>query len=173
MCTIASAEACKKASPCTSGEPYRVLSAFDPRSVAILLLGSNKVGDERWSAPFLLAFVGEARHLLNMLDFRITLEARNPARGCLRHYRVEAGTDLFGIWVVQISYGRIGTVGRSRSFVVRDEAEARHLAQSILKRRATAPRRIGAAYRVLELIDPAGWAASYGSVGTAEEDACR
>ena len=104
---------------------------------------------------------------------RITLEARNPARGCLRHYRVEAGTDLFGIWVVQISYGRIGTVGRSRSFVVRDEAEARHLAQSILKRRATAPRRIGAAYRVLELIDPAGWAASYGSVGTAEEDACR
>ena len=90
-----------------------------------------------------------------MLDFRITLEARNPARGCLRHYRVEAGTDLFGVWVVEISYGRIGTVGRSRSFVVRDEAQARRLAQSILKRRATAPRRIGVAYRILELIDPA------------------
>jgi hypothetical protein len=173
MCTIASAEACKKASTCTSGEPYRVLSAFDPRSVAILLLGSNKVGDERWSAPFLLAFVGEARHLLNMLDFRITLEARNPARGCLRHYRVEAGTDLFGTWVVQISYGRIGTAGRTRSYVVRDEAQARRLTQSILNRRATAPRRIGVAYRILELIDPAGWAGSYGSVGTAENDACR
>ena len=78
MCTIASAEACKKASTCTSGEPYRVLSAFDPRSAAILLLGSNKVGDECWSAPFLLAFVGEARHLLNMLDFRITLEREIP-----------------------------------------------------------------------------------------------
>ena len=73
-----------------------------------------------------------------MLDFRITLEARNPARRCLRQYRVEAGTDLFGVWVVEISYGRIGTAGRSRSYVVRDEGEARHLARSILKRRASA-----------------------------------
>jgi hypothetical protein len=37
-----------------------------------------------------------------VLDFRITLEARNPARRCLQHYRVEAGTDLFGAWVVEI-----------------------------------------------------------------------
>ena len=59
-----------------------------------------------------------------MLDFRITLEARNPARRCLRQYRVEAGTDLFGVWVVEISYGRIGTAGRSRSYVLRDEGEA-------------------------------------------------
>jgi hypothetical protein len=53
-----------------------------------------------------------------VLDFRITLEARNPARHCLRQYRVEAGADLFGVWVVEISYGRIGTAGRSRSYVV-------------------------------------------------------
>ena len=45
-------------------------------------------------------------------DFHITLEARNPARRCFRQYRVEAGTDLFGVWVVEISYGRIGTTGR-------------------------------------------------------------
>lgn len=115
---------------------------------------------------FLLALPREARHLLDMLDFRITLEARNPARGCLRHYRVEAGTDLFGVWLVVIGYGRIGTAGRTRSFVVRDEAQARRLAQSILRRRATAPRRIGVAYRILELIDPAGWAESYGAMLT-------
>lgn len=30
------------------GEPCRVLYAFDPRRVAILLLGGNKTGDERW-----------------------------------------------------------------------------------------------------------------------------
>ena len=51
-----------------------------------------------------------------------------------------------------------GTAGRSRSFVVRDEGEALHLARNILKRRASAPRRIGVAYRVRELIDPEGWA---------------
>ena len=32
------------------GQPYRVLYAFDPRRVAILLLGGNKVGDNRWYA---------------------------------------------------------------------------------------------------------------------------
>ena len=30
------------------GEPYRVLYAFDPRRVALLLLGGKKAGDERW-----------------------------------------------------------------------------------------------------------------------------
>jgi hypothetical protein len=30
------------------GEPYRVLYAFDPRRSAILLVGGNKKGDDRW-----------------------------------------------------------------------------------------------------------------------------
>jgi hypothetical protein len=30
------------------GKPYRVLFAFDPRRVALLLLGGNKTGDNRW-----------------------------------------------------------------------------------------------------------------------------
>ncbi len=30
------------------GEPYRILYAFDPRRVALLLLGGCKGGDDRW-----------------------------------------------------------------------------------------------------------------------------
>jgi hypothetical protein len=30
------------------GRPYRVLYAFDPRRVAILVLGGDETGDERW-----------------------------------------------------------------------------------------------------------------------------
>lgn len=30
------------------GRPYRVLYAFDPRRVAILLIGGEKTGDDRW-----------------------------------------------------------------------------------------------------------------------------
>ena len=30
------------------GRPYRVLYAFDPRRVALLLLGGDKTGDSRW-----------------------------------------------------------------------------------------------------------------------------
>lgn len=31
-----------------AGRPYRVLFAFDPRRVAILLIGGDKTGDNRW-----------------------------------------------------------------------------------------------------------------------------
>jgi len=34
------------------GEPYRVLYAFDPRRVAILLIGGSKGGDDRWYEKF-------------------------------------------------------------------------------------------------------------------------
>ena len=30
------------------GHPYRVLYIFDPRRVALLLLGGDKTGDDRW-----------------------------------------------------------------------------------------------------------------------------
>ncbi len=30
------------------GDPYRVIYTFDPRRVAVLLLGGNKAGDDRW-----------------------------------------------------------------------------------------------------------------------------
>jgi hypothetical protein len=33
-----------------AGRPYRVLYAFDPRRAAILLLGGDKTGDNRWYA---------------------------------------------------------------------------------------------------------------------------
>lgn len=35
-----------------AGQPYRVLYAFDPRRVAILLIGGNKTGDDRWYETF-------------------------------------------------------------------------------------------------------------------------
>ena len=31
-----------------AGRPYRTLYAFDPRRAAILLLGGDKTGDDRW-----------------------------------------------------------------------------------------------------------------------------
>lgn len=34
------------------GDPHRVLYAFDPRRVAILLIGGSKGGDDRWYERF-------------------------------------------------------------------------------------------------------------------------
>lgn len=35
------------------GQPYRVLYAFDPRRVAILLIGGKKTGEDRWYKKYL------------------------------------------------------------------------------------------------------------------------
>jgi hypothetical protein len=37
------------------GRPYRVLYAFDPRRVAVLLLGGDKTGNDRWYDEFVPA----------------------------------------------------------------------------------------------------------------------
>lgn len=35
------------------GLPYRILYAFDPRRTAILLIGGNKVGNDRWYEQYI------------------------------------------------------------------------------------------------------------------------
>ena len=35
-----------------AGRPYRVLYAFDPRRTAVLLIGGEKTGDDRWYDTF-------------------------------------------------------------------------------------------------------------------------
>lgn len=92
-----------------------------------------------------------------MNAFSALLEARDPALGRFRSYRLEAGTDLFGAWLVEITFGRIGSSGRRLRYVAGDEAAARKLVHHSLRRRASAKRRIGVPYRFRELIDPWQW----------------
>jgi hypothetical protein len=42
----------KELRPQHSGRPYRVLFAFDPRRTAILLIGGDKTGNDRWYDEF-------------------------------------------------------------------------------------------------------------------------
>jgi hypothetical protein len=49
--------------------------------------------------------------------FHIELQARDPERNRWRFYRIEAGRDLFGDWVVKLTYGRIGARGQTKTHV--------------------------------------------------------
>jgi len=91
-----------------------------------------------------------------MSEFSIHLEARAPELGRWRAYRVEAGRDLFGSWVVATTFRRIGSSGRTLFQAAPSEAEACRLVAQSLRRRASAPRRIGAGYRQTEVRDPHG-----------------
>jgi predicted DNA-binding WGR domain protein len=93
-----------------------------------------------------------------MSTVRIRLEARAPALRCHRAYEIAAGPDLFGIWIAEMTYGRIGTAGRTkiRSFARIEDAASK--VDASLRRRATAPRRIGVAYRLRRVEHEAFWA---------------
>lgn len=77
----------------------------------------------------------------------IELQARNPAANCLRQWRIELERDLFGNWVADIRFGRIGLPGRALHRIFPSQAEALAFLRQRLRRRATAPIRIGVAYR--------------------------
>lgn len=96
-----------------------------------------------------------------MLDaFTATLVACDPAQGRFRAYRIEAGIDMLGDWLVDVTYGRMGTRGRVVRYVAANEMEARKLVRQCLRRRASAQRRIGVGYQFRELSDPRQWAAT-------------
>jgi len=83
-----------------------------------------------------------------MTSLHILLEARSAVHRCWRAYEIDVGADLFGVRLVEMSYGRIGTMGRSkiRSFATAADAQAE--VDGCLRKRASAPRRIGVAYRL-------------------------
>jgi hypothetical protein len=92
-----------------------------------------------------------------MNAFSALMEARDPVLGRFRSYRLEAGSDLFGTWQVEVTYGRIGTPGRRLRYVADDQTEARKIVQNSLRRRATARKRIGVSYCFRELAVPWQW----------------
>lgn len=52
-----------------AGEPIRILYAFDPRRVALLLIGGNKAGDDRWYEKFVpRADALYDQHLKSLVD---------------------------------------------------------------------------------------------------------
>lgn len=92
-----------------------------------------------------------------MSAFAVHLEASVPARNHYRAYAISAGPDLLGDWQVRITYGRIGARGRTLVYAYPDEATARQQVRACLRRRRSAPARIGTAYQVRERYDPHGW----------------
>lgn len=90
-------------------------------------------------------------------EFHIRLEAKNPEKGHMRSYRIDAGQDLLGQWNIEVSFGRIGRRGRSVTYSAADDAGAAAIVRNCLHRRTSAPKRIGVPYKIRELVDPKEW----------------
>ncbi len=92
----------------------------------------------------------------------LTLEAHHAERNHHRHYEVRIGRDLLGDWTVTIRYGRTGQHGQERRYGSPEPDVLRAILRDRLRRRLSAPRRIGCPYRLAAVskargFDAAAW----------------
>lgn len=82
-----------------------------------------------------------------LTDGRLELLAVDHARNIARRYALEVSEDLFGFHVVETAWGRVGGWTTAKRVSFPTLAEADRLVSYHLRRRASAERRIGVAYR--------------------------
>ncbi len=78
----------------------------------------------------------------------VAFEARHPGRNHHRRYEVAVGRDLLDDWTVTVRYGRIGQGGQVRQYASSNAEEMRTVIRERLRRRLSAPKRIGCPYRL-------------------------
>jgi hypothetical protein len=76
------------------------------------------------------------------------LEAHHAQKNHHRRYQVTLGRDLLDAWTVAISYGRTGQGGRVLRYASPRAEDMRAVIRDRLRRRLSAPNRIGCAYRL-------------------------
>jgi hypothetical protein len=78
----------------------------------------------------------------------VAFEAHNSDSNHHRRYEIRIGRDLFDDWTVAIRYGRTGQGGQERRYASAEPASLRAVIRERLRRRLSAPKRIGCAYRL-------------------------
>jgi len=76
----------------------------------------------------------------------IHLTAIDAGKNIHRQYSIETSTDLFGHTIVEWRWGRIGSRGQSRKISFDQKESAKIAVQRLLRRRDSAPKRIGVEY---------------------------
>ena len=87
----------------------------------------------------------------------IALEAHHEELNHHRRYRITVGRDLLNDWTVNISYGRTGQRGQEKHFGSADASAMHKIVREHLRRRLSAPKRIGCAYRVTSFSTATGF----------------
>lgn len=87
----------------------------------------------------------------------IALEAHNPERNHHRYYEISMGRDLLDEWLVTIRFGRLGQWGQERRFGGPVPDTQRKVVSEHLRRRLSAPQRIGCPYQITTLRVAPGW----------------
>ena len=85
---------------------------------------------------------------MNLLAFH--LQARFPDRNIFRAYSIWLGQDLFGDWMVSVTYGLIRAKGTTRSYVFLSREDALKKLTAILRKRSSTYKRLGCFYKLVD-----------------------
>lgn len=92
----------------------------------------------------------------------VAFEAHHAELNHHRRYEITIGRDLLDDWTVSIRYGRTGSGGHVLRYAGQDKAKLQAIVKERLRRRLSAPKRIGCSYRLNSLnsapgFDSGGW----------------
>ncbi len=80
----------------------------------------------------------------------VAFEAHHAEKNHHRRYEITIGRDLLDDWTVSIRYGRTGTGGHVLRYAGQDTAMLQAIVKERMRRRLSAPRRIGCAYQLVD-----------------------
>jgi predicted DNA-binding WGR domain protein len=84
-----------------------------------------------------------------VVPHRIDMVAISATANIRRHYRISYTRDLFDHILVDCHWGRIGTRGQAKSVSFENDVDANRYVANVLKRRASAKKRLGVGYQIL------------------------
>jgi len=92
----------------------------------------------------------------------IAFEAHNAGKNHHRRYEVSVGRDLLDDWTVAIRFGRTGQGGQERRYASAEPQAMQAVIRDRLRRRLSAPKRIGCPYQLAAFsqapgFDATGW----------------
>jgi predicted DNA-binding WGR domain protein len=92
----------------------------------------------------------------------VTFEAHSQEENHHRRYQITVGRDLLNDWTVAVRYGRTGQGGQEKRFASQKAQEMQAVIRDRLRRRLSAPKRIGCPYHLTALsaapgFDAAAW----------------
>lgn len=90
----------------------------------------------------------------------VAFEAHHADRNHHRRYEVSVGRDLLEDWTVTIRYGRVGQGGQERRYGSPEPDALRAIIRDRLRRRLSAPKRIGCCYRLAAFNEAPGFDAA-------------
>jgi len=80
----------------------------------------------------------------------LKLRAIHPEKNIIREYSLNISEDLFGYWLLQSTFGHIGSRGKTRTYAFKDYHLSFRKMMSLLNKRLKSRKKTGYPYQIVD-----------------------